>query len=544
MADARRQPGQRSWRDIGIQVLKTSAAMAVVLGASALAARLGILPNVESVALDAQMRFNRPREGSQVALVTIDDDDYRTLFNARSPLDREQLRNILAAIARERPSVIGVDLDTSDPAYAGFEVPADWPTVVWGRVGRAQAEGKLRLSGVLGGREPPACSGVVAMRLDDDGVARHYRREFLEKDLCDPATCRAGAGRDDAAARAEKLCEVTSCPLPAFPWAVLQAHSAVSKEFTREDFRKLKDATRDGGELAVRFAGPAEQTQTPAGDCADAHAPAESQSRTLKAGQRIQLTAGEILHNAEAASAQPRPDEFRPLEGKIVLLGGTYSSYFRDEHRTPLGVMPGVELLAQVVETELEGGGLPEPNLLAVGLLLLFDNILLAVVFKHFHDRPVRTLALSAVVILAFAVLCSLAAFRTPRLWVYFIPVLLVALILELYDHAKDYRDALVRKLSGEEGAHAPLFAVEGRHEGTLRDFAAERLADIKRTLTERGHKSITDTWEELRATLSPAGLRIECRSELKGKEVRRSFYFYEAEGGEKILIESTDAEA
>lgn len=145
-----------------------------------------------------------------------------------------------------------------------------------------------------------------------------------------------------------------------------------------------------------------------------------------------------------------------------------------------------------------------------MGLLLLFDNILLAVVFKHFHARP----------------------------------VLLVALILELYDHAKDYRDAPVRKLSGEEGADAPLFEVEGRHAGTLRDFAGERLAEIERALSERGHRGITETWEELCATLRPAGLKVECSSELRGKAVRRSYYFYEAEGGEKILIESTDAEA
>lgn len=542
MADALKRPGARSRRDIFRQVLKTSVAMAVVLGASWLASHLGILPNIESVALDTQMRFNKPRERSQVALVTITDYDYKTLFGAQSPLDPARLRAILAAIARERPSVIGVDLDTSDPAFAGFEVPADWPTVVWGRVARAQREGKLRLSGVLGGREPPACSGVVAMRLDDDGVARHYRREYLEQDMCDASTCRAGRGGEGDASAA-LLCEVNACPLPAFPWAVLQAHSAVSKEFTREDFLKLKESAHEGGELAIRFAGPALDTLPTADDCAVASAPAAPRGPTLQTSQRIQLTAGEVLKNAEAAPSEPRPEDFRPLEGKIVLLGGTYSSYFRDEHRTPLGVMPGVELLAQVIETEIEGGGLPEPNWAVVGLLLLFDNLMLVLAFKHFHQRPVRTLALSAAVIAGFAVVCSLAAFRTPRLWVYFVPVLLVALILELYDHAKDYRDELVRRLSGAGGEHAPRLDVEERHTGTLRDFASERLEEIKRRLAERGHKSLSEKWEELRTALRPAGLKVECRSELRGEEVRRSFYFFEAEGGEKILIESTDAE-
>lgn len=537
MAVPAERGGGRGGRVVLRRFLKASAYMILVVVASAAATRLGILPDLESVALDAQMRFNRPREESQVAVVQITDSDYQTIFGAKSPLDPVQVHRLLAAVAEERPSVIGVDLDTSDASFADFQIPADWPTVVWGRVALARGGGKLQPLGVLGGRRPQPCSGIVAMQLDRDGVLRHYRRAFPGQALCDPQACRPADGT--APPEGRRLCETDACPLPSFAWAVLQAHSAAGGEFTPERFGALKASADEGDELAVSFA--AERRPEPAGaDCAPAAA--EGAGEDYQLSRRLQLTASEVLANeAEAGRArgEGEREEYRPLKGKIVLVGGTYSSYARDEHRTPLGMMAGVEVIAQVLETELEGGGLPPPNWLIVVALLLFDNLLLVLIFKGFGHSPVRTLAVSVAAVLLVALFCSAAAFRTPRFWVYFVPVLFVALILELYDHAKDYRDHLWRTLS-EKGADAPRLAVEP-YAGTLGEYAHAKLREIAGELAKEGRETDAPRWEEVRTELRPAALRVELRSKFKGREESRRFYFYESAGGEKIVVEAAD---
>jgi CHASE2 domain-containing sensor protein len=47
----------------------------------------------------------------------------------------------------------------------------------------------------------------------------------------------------------------------------------------------------------------------------------------------------------------------RFVEGRIVLLGGSYD--YADRHKTPLGEMTGVQIVASTLETELNGGGRP-----------------------------------------------------------------------------------------------------------------------------------------------------------------------------------------
>lgn len=510
------------------RVVKATVLMLVVVGASWFATRLGLLPDLESVALDAQMRFNRPRENSPVAIVEITDSDYETIFGAKSPLDPAQVRRLLAAVAAERPSVIGVDLDTSDPSFAGFEIPPEWPTVVWGRVALAPGGAKLQPQAVLGGRSP-TCSGIVAMQLDRDGVARHYRRAFPAEAFCGSQPCRRP--EDANAPAGQRLCESDACPLPSFAWAVLQAHSVAGREYTPEKFEALRASAVETDELAVSFA--AERRPPPGGrdDCAPA-----ANAEDFQLSRRTRLTAGEIIGSAEDPQT---PADFRPLEGKIVLVGGAYGSYSRDEHRTPLGMMAGVELLAQVLETELEGGGLPPPNWFILGALFVFDNLLLVLIFKRFKQRPVRTLALSVAAIFAVAYVCSVAAFRTPRFWAYFVPVLFLALVLELYDNAKDTRDESVRSLTGVKERAAPHLDVEP-FAGTLGDYARAKVAWLAGEQRRAGHRDVYETWNDVRTELQPAALRVELHSKHDGRVVTREFYFFESVSGEKIVVETT----
>ncbi len=67
-----------------------------------------------------------------VWLVAITDKDYADprLFKKTSPLDPEQLRKVIAAIAKLRPRVIGVDVDTSDSQNVRPETQVP---IIWGQ---------------------------------------------------------------------------------------------------------------------------------------------------------------------------------------------------------------------------------------------------------------------------------------------------------------------------------------------------------------------------------------------------------------------------
>ena len=85
-------------------------------------AHLGILHKLEPAVMDAQMRLTKAPEDSSVSIVSIDDDDYRNLFKAQSPLRPEALAALIDAIAAGDPAVIVVDIDTSDSQFKDIQL--------------------------------------------------------------------------------------------------------------------------------------------------------------------------------------------------------------------------------------------------------------------------------------------------------------------------------------------------------------------------------------------------------------------------------------
>jgi CHASE2 domain-containing sensor protein len=78
---------------------------------------VGVLHRIETVVSDEQMRLNSPPIDSPVAIVDIDDEDYQQLFGGSSPLNPPHLEKLISDIAKGRPRIIGVDIDTSDPQF-------------------------------------------------------------------------------------------------------------------------------------------------------------------------------------------------------------------------------------------------------------------------------------------------------------------------------------------------------------------------------------------------------------------------------------------
>jgi hypothetical protein len=176
------------------------------------------------------------------------------------------------------------------------------------------------------------------------------------------------------------------------------------------------------------------------------------------------------------------------LRDRIVLLGGHYRAA-RDEHPTPLGLMTGVEILAQALETELEGRGRPAPSPAVLLILQSLAVLFLVTLFVRFSFP--RAFLLSVVALPPLALLggwmvtgVALTGFA------YFLPLLIVMLIHILYEKVIEYREALMVELVGRSGraptsggAHSHLAALDRMESGLDRLLASARGAMRRRSI-------------------------------------------------------------
>jgi len=337
----------------------------------------GVLHRIETTVSNAQMRINKPISDSPVVIVDIDDVDYRELFSETSPLNPSRLEKLVADIAKGQPRVIGVDIDTSSPQFA-TELPVrNWgPHMVWEReVREVPAEGtesrNLSPVDILGG----------------------------QKDV-DPRSNSAGLpvlideSEDKVTRKYRRYLSTGAGPLPSFPYAIAQAYSGKSLNLTSE----LQDWQQD---RLIRFSGFRGHTA------------------------RLYFSARKVT---ELSQHWP---EASPIRDRIVILGGSYLG--QDKHDTPIGELSGVEVMANVVETELAGGGERPPSKTAVLLLELFEAFVLIFLFHTMRFRFALLWSLALVPVIA--VVCSLLAYRDSRHFIQFAFILLGLLLFEMYEH-------------------------------------------------------------------------------------------------------------
>jgi CHASE2 domain-containing sensor protein len=349
---------------------------------------VGVLHRLETIASDTGMLLNRGPGESQVALVTITDEDYGAMFGGISPLRPEKLEGLIDAIAKGAPAVICVDVDTSSKTFKDRFKTHNWqPRLVWEREIREVPENadlmnaaKIEPLDVLGGKvdfDPSRNSTGLPMLIEDseDKVTRRYRR----------------------------IIKTSVGDLPSLPWAAVKAYF----ESRPQELTKLPESSED---LLIHFV------------------PDNHHSR------RINLSASKVQ---QLARDWP---EASPIRNKIVVLGGSYGD--QDRHDTPIGRLTGSEVLANVIETELNGGGFKPPSEVLLFALELFEAFVLILLF---HVCPFHKALLASILIApALAIVCSHAAFRD---WIHvwhFLPIILGLILFEAYEH---YRRTAVPRL-------------------------------------------------------------------------------------------------
>jgi CHASE2 domain-containing sensor protein len=180
---------------------------------------VGWLDGFETASLDALLIARTARPSNDVLIVTIDDDDYESLFEGRSPLDTTTLARIIGALHAGRPAAIGVDIETDPIAVSAAYLPKGAAPVVW-------AVTPPTLAGV---REAGVAVGLVEFPVDSDGVIRRYRRQHP-----DPQDPHRTVG--------------------SFPWALVQTICQTSR---RQTLPRCQEIPRKGldDELVLNFSG-------------------------------------------------------------------------------------------------------------------------------------------------------------------------------------------------------------------------------------------------------------------------------------------------
>jgi len=353
---------------------------------------LHLLRALDSTAIDAFVLSGAAPRSRKVVVVTITNDDYHSpdLFNGVSPLNPDIVADLVRAILKGEPSVVGVDLDTSHEGY-GRHPDLRHPAVVWARDAWRDDKGHWNLLNVLGGGESAASgdhaavrSGVSLFPRDSDSMVRSYYREL-------PLDTARGGIR-----------------CPSLPWAILE----VRAKRVPEPCGPAREAEDHDSRIWFNFA---------------------ADQFTFR-----KIPAGVVYRSWKEHGAPPSND----FEKAVVLLGGSFQSA-RDTHLTPLGEIGGAELTALAVESELTGGGIRAGSHALMFVCDVLSGIALVFVHWKTHRVPpaqrrrvlLATGGIVLVVLLAFV--ASYVSFRAFGYWASFLPVTLGVWLHQAYDRAK-----------------------------------------------------------------------------------------------------------
>jgi len=357
----------------------------------------------EALARDLQTRVRAAvggeRRDAAVAVVRITDTDYAGLFGARSPLDPAALQRLLAAVMQGRPRLVGVDIDTSDPAFRGLNVPLAWANrIVWARGAvvlcgcaaegecgvavpvsqprryrycAAGEDGALAPLDFLGGRNTGAW-GLASLRYDEDGTVRRFW----------PAVAMP---RDTYPTFAHTLAR--------------RAGASPSAEPDRARFIQYQPL----GSTAV-------------------------------------FTASQVM-----AWARENPN-YDALRGRIVIVGGSYWSA-RDVSPTPLGPMPGVDIHANVVESELGGRAPTEAGGASVLGALVVSSLGLLWIFQVLPFGRALRWALLLWIPFTATLGSRLAAGSWFGLWPFLMPIQVLIVLHQVAEQVNVYREAWLERV-------------------------------------------------------------------------------------------------
>jgi adenylate cyclase len=361
--------------------------VAAALLVTAASAR-GDLEGLQARSLDLLMWLQGPREPAGVVIVAIDDAAFESL-GRQQPIPREYLARVLRGVERAGAAVVGIDISLASPTMPAADAAL-------AEAIRGLADGKRRV--VL--LDPLSAGGPLGVHALGASVSL--------------AAADVPADQDGVIRRvAPMLPRPGGRATPTFGLAVAAAVGGANSTAWTDVLRENL--------LRINYVGPA---------------------RTF-----LTIPSGAVASLADPA-AEIALDN--PLRGRAVLIGGAFSDS-RDFHRTPYGVLPGVEIHANVVHMLLTRSFIrPSGWLTSLGLQLgvvFLAGLVLAAV------RPIRATLVCLVGALLLGVPASYLAFSRGGYWVDFMLPVLATVLLGLGAEAlarRRFREAFTRYVSRE----------------------------------------------------------------------------------------------
>ena len=392
------------------RLVRAVLALVLAVGLFLLTFRSQEMFEVESLARDFAARTRSAPDLDAITLVTITNDDYETLFRSRSPLDPDALARIVRAAASGRPRVIAIDIETSDTSFARLRPVVD----------SLRGAG----TGIVLARDAIPCAEDAS-----EGAGGRPAKAPCSPDADDPQFIPLGVLGADADVDADGTVPTGLATMELDPKSTVRY------------YRQLV-AVPGGGEMPA-FATAVRQAY----DGRAGRGGADGSRRLIAfhggAAGTWRISAAELLR------LRTLPDSGRRmLEGRIVMIGGSFRAA-RDVHHTPVGLLPGIDIQAQTLETELRGGGQGVPSTLALAVTQFVASGL--IVLLMFHLAPARA---AAALILALPVLSMIGSWLLTRSWIdgvmYFLPLFLLLVLHQLYEKANEYRELLLQQLRGQ----------------------------------------------------------------------------------------------
>lgn len=362
------------YRSLAQELVASLPAILLVTAGTFLAHELGWLYAYEAASRDFMHVLSRVETATDVKIIGIDDEEHQREFGGHYPLEAMPLCRLVGAVAAGKPTVVGVDIDTSlwtraevDECFSLLAQKISPPTqVIWAstsriRMFRDETE-KLQIVPVLGGAKPPTdrATGISVLPVDRDGLVRRHER-YVSTD---------------------------NGTLPSFASAVVNAYRHAGEPLPP-------------GEITLNFSG--------------------------QVYDLIPLRASTVFHLAKGEGWS----EAGPLTGKVALIGAYYQ-YARDLHATPVGLLPGIEITAQVVQSEISGRGTQYAG--EIKMLTLEVLIGLCLVLINWWLPSGRGWAIAAFATILIAPVASWLAFSTLALWLNFIPIFLALALHRFVD--------------------------------------------------------------------------------------------------------------
>jgi len=369
---------------------------ALVLLATAITAALHhtwFVERLELTNLDALFVLSGSHQARDITIVEISDEDYadKQMFGGISPLKPALVVQLIQAIDAAGARAIGVDILTSDwPADSLKNLRLRAP-VVWVR-GVEEVDGGLRLDPIMSGDGQDLCQGPPALE-QVDGVARKYF----------------------------PLLSIDNRAVASFSTLLRQV--AQDPGTTCRGDRGAAASGKASGSAYIGFMG--------------------------NAAIFSRLSAGAVIAGSEA----PQWGSRQLLKNQIVLVGGTYK-HARDKYATPLGEMYGVEILGNILASELAHATVTEAGsttFVIADLLLGFALITIAYYVPRPWSLPATFFGAPMI-----AVALNMLLFLGWRYYLSFMPVVVGVMVHGIVEHVREHR-RLMREHAELEERHRSL---------------------------------------------------------------------------------------